>query len=277
MYKVGIAGLGFVGDAIYFGFMGQNSIVSYDPIKYQHHTISMLKDTEFVFICVPTPMRKDGSMDDSAVRDVLTKLESINYDGIAIIKSTVIPNIMEKLIDDYKDLKIVANPEFLTERRAREDFANTKWVLLGGDLADCAKVSILYRNAFPNANIDMISAGGAMMVKYMTNVFFSVKVSLMNEFRSIWSRDHNDWDSVVDAFSHDSRVNPEHLKIPGPDGDFGFGGKCFPKDLNAFMALAKSMGLTSRIPDAAWEDNKEFRTNKDWLNIDGAVTEDYEE
>jgi UDPglucose 6-dehydrogenase len=117
-----------------------------------------------------------------------------------------------------------------------------------------------------------------MMAKYMTNVFFATKVSLMNEFYQLYEKFGNgDWEDVVKAFSTDFRVGKTHLKVPGPDGDKGWGGKCYQKDINALVSIAKECNTVNNVMSAAIETNKAVRTNKNWLNIEGATTKAYKE
>lgn len=285
--SIGVIGLGFVGDALKNGFehFGVTDIAVHDP-KIESSVDDVI-GKDIIFICVPTPMKMGGNIDDSIVHEVLRELESRKYSGVAVIKSTLLPTSVNKFRKWFPTLRIATNPEFLTERRAREDFINTKWILLGGDNCDTSILkrlySFVYRDSPHAIMYAEISAEAAMMAKYMTNVWFSVKVSLMNEFHELWGKLQDDgeisgsWHDLVNAFALDERVGPTHLQVPGPDGDYGFGGKCFPKDLNALMALSREMGSSTKVMAAAWNDNVDYRANKDWLTIDGAVSEDYVE
>lgn len=282
--KIGIIGLGFVGDAMKYGCenFGFNDIVVYDPIKLPGSKIDDLIDTDISFVCVPTPMGAGGKIDDSIVCNVIESLNNIRYKGIISIKSTLVPTSVNKIIELFRYLKITTNPEFLTERSARQDFVNSKWVVVGGKREYTSVLKEFYEKMFKSAKIVEVTAEAAMMAKYMTNTWFAVKVSLMNEFYDLWSKMSEcgikgSWDEVVGAFSSDDRVGPTHLQVPGPDGDYGFGGKCFPKDLNAIKSLSVAFDAVHNVMNAAWDDNKKFRKNKDWLNIDGAVSESYKE
>jgi UDPglucose 6-dehydrogenase len=279
--------MGFVGEALYNGIKTlapqlMGGIGVFDPYKLPDSSLNDVLDKKFIFICVPTPMNNGGEIDDSIVDDVLSQLNDNKVDGIVVIKSTLLPTSVTKFIDKYPSLNIATNPEFLTERRANQDFIDSEWIFIGGDDSSWNRIydlySVIYKDASQKIDYAYVSPEAAMMAKYMTNVWFSVKVSLMNEYYELWDKlGHNDWDDVVKAFSLDKRVGPTHLQVPGPDGDFGFGGKCFPKDLNALMHLAASSGTTNDVMNAAWGDNKHFRRNKDWLNIEGAVSENYNE
>lgn len=275
---IGIIGLGFVGDAIKHGLehYGYKNFRIYDPYKIPESKVEDISITKLCFICVPTPMSKGGEMDKTALVDVLDNLSKINYEGIVVIKSTVIPTVIKEIVEVYPHLKIISNPEFLTERRARQDFIDTTYIILGGDQKNCILLRKIYKTMFPEAKIVIVSAEAAMMAKYMTNTFFATKISLMNEFYHLWGAlGFSDWKDVIKAFRIDTRVNANHTQVPGPDGDTGFGGKCFGKDLNALNSLAKKMDVPNYVMSGAWEDNKFFRHKKDWLEIEGAVTQDY--
>ena len=282
--SIGIAGLGFVGDALkngleHFGYVG---IKVYDPYKFPDININNIINCDIIFVCVPTPMGQNGAMDDTILRNVLDNLNG--YNGVVTIKSTVTPSTINKIKIDYSKLRIATNPEFLTERIARQDFIDTKWVIIGADNSNDSEILIkLHEKMFPKAKVAVVSPEAAMMVKYMTNVWFAVKVSLMNEFYELWNKmcDEREiscgWDDLVKAFSLDLRVGSAHLQVPGPDGDRGWGGRCYPKDLNALMALCREYDTSSKVMSAAWDDNRKYRKNKNWLKIDGAVTAEYKE
>lgn len=273
--KIGVAGCGFVGSAVVDGINKLDpghEFYKYDPYLYKDIKIESLKDCEMIFVCVPTPMDNNGKMDDVCLRDVFNNLSAINYKGLCIIKSTTVPIVVRKLIDDFKNLRIVTNPEFLTERVALQDFINSKWVIIGGEDEDSKKLYDFFIKLWPNAKFSLIKADEAMMVKYMCNTWFSVKVSLINEFYDLVDKTGMDWNNVINAFATDDRVGPTHLQCPGPDGDRGFGGKCFPKDLNAMLYIMNELGIQNDVLKAAWTDNKYFRKNKDWLKIKWATS-----
>lgn len=234
--KIGIIGHGFVGKALSGGFkhFGYKHIFLHD-VAYGTKLEDLL-ETEVCFICVPTPMDSDGSMSDDIIVDVLSKLEVLDYQGVITIKSTVTPPVVHKLIKDFSALRIVTNPEFLTERCAFDDFINTEWAFIGSNNGDGQIVYDLHADMFPDAVIKVVSPEAAMMIKYMSNVWFSVKVSLMNEFYDLWNElGYGNWDQIPDAFQHDARVGKTHLQVPGHDGSRGFGGKCVGGDEIMFL------------------------------------------
>ena len=109
------------------------------------------------------------------------------------------------------------------------------------------------------------------MVKYFTNCFLATKVSFANEIYQICEKLDIDYDKVVEYAKYDERIGYSHLNVPGPDGDFGFGGHCFPKDLNALINLAvkNELGLDINVLNAALETNNRVRQNRDWEKLKG--------
>ena len=106
----------------------------------------------------------------------------------------------------------------------------------------------------------------------MANCFFSVKLSFMNEMLQGAEALGVDWDAAVKGFITDGRIGNSHIDVPGHDGSRGFGGKCFSKDLNAFIELFQQLGIDPSVMKATWKKNLEVRDNHDWAEIEGAVT-----
>ena len=122
MLQLGIIGKGFVGSAVANGFDKDCEQIIVDP-WYNNNTLDDVLDCKLVFVCVPTPVAEDGSCDVSIAKDVLTELNRLQYKGVVVIKSTIIPDYLQEFKKEY-DLKIVYNPEFLTEANANDDFKN---------------------------------------------------------------------------------------------------------------------------------------------------------
>ena len=276
--KIGIIGNGFVGSAIMHGFiLHADDIMIYDKdAKRSTHSMKeLVNSSDVIFVCVPTPMFESGECDLSIVNSVaneLSQYECINK-KVDVIKSTVVPGTTEKLADIYPRMNFVFNPEFLTERKARLDFINTSRIVLGSNnpLANDT-VEKLYRIRFPYTRIIKTDFATAQLIKYMANCFFATKVSFMNEMYQVCKAIDGDWDTAVEGFITDGRIGNSHIDVPGHDGDFGFGGKCFPKDLNAMIKKAESLGVTPNVMKGAWEKNKEVRKDLDWYDIPGAVS-----
>ena len=131
-----------------------------------------------------------------------------------------------------------------------------------------------YSRIFPDADIVKTDSTIAEMIKYLTNTFLAVKVSFANEIYNICNSLDIDYDKVVEYSLHDDRLGSTHWAVPGPDGHYGFGGSCFPKDINALMHLAQTLCIKANTIKGAWNTNLMARPEKDWENLKGrAVTE----
>ena len=188
---VGIIGQGFVGGALASAFSNHYKVYTYDKILTDLSThksvFSLSRACELLFVCVPTPMREDGSCDISIVKEVVQEACSTGRQNIIAIKSTIPPNTTKLLQELCQDSQIVFNPEFLLERNAEQDFLNTSRVILGGPRPATTRLKQFYSKVFPNAHVIKTDSTVAEMVKYLTNSFFAVKVSFANEMMSNFS------------------------------------------------------------------------------------------
>jgi len=261
-YKVGIIGNGFVGESQAFAFSPTADIRIYDidPLKATH-TLEETQDSDFTFICVPTPMRKDGSQDITYIEAVFDKaVEGTVY----IIKSTILPGTTQQLQEKYPNLSIVFSPEFLTERTAKLDMLTQARIIFGGDLELTKEVEKLFAQRFMNRHFIHTDTTTAELIKYMNNTFFATKVSIMNEFKRLADALDADWDKALYGFAADHRIGDSHLHVPGPDGRMGYGGTCFPKDVNAIVTLGRELGVPLNAIEGGWQTNLEVRPERDW-------------
>ena len=280
--KIGVIGKGFVGTAVQYGFspnVGCDAEVRvYDkvPTKSTHTLEEVVNESEFVFISVPTPADENGKIYLGILDECLNDIEKVsqNRDTIFLIRSTTIPGTTRKLSESYPNLKLVFNPEFLTERSANFDFINQSRVILGGDTDNVNRVAKLYKQRFGQSlSVIKTDFESAEMIKYMTNTFFATKVSFLNEMKLLTDKVGGEWEDVVEGFVRDSRVGHSHLQVPGPDGKFGFGGSCFPKDIQAIINFADELDLDMSVLKGAWKTNLKVRPERDWEKLEGrAVT-----
>ena len=276
--NIGIIGLGYVGTALKEGFKDKHNIETYD-LRVELSTCSSIDDlvskTDLIFICVPTPMNEDGSSNLNIVYDVVEKISNSNTinNPILIIKSTISPGTTEMLNNKYEKLQIVFNPEFLTEANFVEDFKNQNRIILGGPRDATTILKQFYITVFPKTPIIKTGSTYAEMVKYLANTFLATKVSFANEMKMICDKLDIDYDKVIEYAIYDQRLGDSHWSVPGPDGKYGFGGSCFPKDINAIIHKAKELGVDIKTIKSAWETNLNVRPEKDWELLKGrAVT-----
>ena len=268
--NIGIIGQGFVGNAIYQRFKNYYDIFTYDlDVSKCNSSIQKAMDNEIVFVCLPTPMNPDGSCNVSIVDETIGRIFKFGVTKIVVIKSTVPPGTTKTLNEKYPSLEIVFNPEFLTEINAVEDFNNTTRIILGGPRKATTILKRIYSKVFAHAHIVKTGSTHAEMVKYVTNTFLATKVSFANEIYQICEGLDIDYDKVIEYATLDKRLGKSHWQVPGPDGDFGFGGHCLPKDTNALISVAENLGIFPEILLSTVVKNDEVRKNKDWEKMKG--------
>jgi|TARA_R110002111_G_scaffold246313_1_gene308897 nucleotide sugar dehydrogenase len=273
--KIGIIGQGYVGTAIKIGFKEHYDIETYDKFDLAKSTRSTIKDivdrTDIIFVCVPTPMRKDGTCYTGIVEEVIREINETADGQIIVIKSTVPPGTTDRINQEYTRSTVIFNPEFLTEANFLEDFKNQSRIILGGDRKGTNKLRQVYSKVFPHATIVKTGSKTAEMVKYFINCFLATKVSFANEMYSVCEQVGIDYDKVVEYATYDERLGKSHWAVPGPDEDFGFGGHCLPKDLSAIVNEFKTYGLLESVEQV----NDQVRENRDWEHMVGrAVLEE---
>jgi len=261
-YKVGIIGNGFVGESQSFAFSPTADVRIYDidPLK-SLNTLDEIYECDFVFVCVPTPMKKDGSQDLSYINSVF---DNAQFGPIYILKSTVLPGTTKKLNEKYHNLSIIFSPEFLTERTAKLDMLTQARIILGGEEWMIRKVKHLFKQRFMNRTFIETDSTTAELIKYMNNTFFATKVSIINEFKLLSDSIGANWEDALYGFSADGRIGDSHLHVPGPDGRLGYGGTCFPKDVNALLTFADEVDVDLNTIKGGWVTNLQVRPEKDW-------------
>ena len=275
--KIGIIGNGFVGNSIAFGFSPTHEIRIHDKDpKRNLNTMEEVLECDYVFVAVPTPMDAKGVISLDIVMAALVEVYKKNKrtDNIIILKSTMLPGTTGLLKEQFPTLNIIFNPEFLTERTAKLDFLTQARIILGGNPKHTNKVKDLFEERFMHCYVIEMDTTTAEMIKYMNNIFFASKVSIMNEFKQVCDMVGANWEIAVKGFAADQRIGDSHLNVPGPDGKYGFGGSCFPKDINAFMNLSDDLGIAIPTIKGAWLTNLNVRPERDWEALKGrAVVE----
>ena len=278
MRSIGVIGNGFVGNAVAKGFGDYANVRVYDVDSARStHTLNETLNTEFVFVCLPTPMVNEhgGECNLSIIKDFFSSLDPDEFDGdfpVFIIKSTVPIGTTEHLQDEVSWLDIVHNPEFLTAANAEEDFVSADRTVIGGrNLIALGKVRELYQQCFPYIPIYTMSSNESESVKYYANCFLATKVIFFNEMKLLSEKFGTDYGTICEAVIADYRIGNSHWNVPGPDGNYGFGGTCFPKDTNALINTMEQQGLDPKVLKAVWEQNLQIRKNRDWATSKSAV------
>lgn len=273
--RLGFIGMGFVGGNTAKVLEEHHDILAYDKYKEPYTDPSILKDAEAIFLSVPTPMKPSGEIDYSPIHNSLETINKI-FQGVkdkplVIIRSTAVSGTTETLEKQYS-FNFVFNPEFLREATALEDMRNTDRVVIGANREeDFDLVESIYKPVFPNANYIRVNTKTAEMIKYAANVLLSMQIASANELFQICKAVGVDYDEVKNAILLDNRVG-RNIDVPGPDGLLGFGGKCFPKDLNALIYLARDHQYRPYLLEEAWRLNLNVRPEQDWFDIPGATS-----
>ena len=269
--KIGIIGQGFVGTAVNEGLKPFFKIETFDINKNStcSSVTELSKKSDVIFVCLPTPMQIDGSCHLDIVEDTLLGLDLIEECKTIVVKSTIPPGTTEKWNKKFNYIQVVFNPEFLTEANSIEDYKNQNRIIIGGPRPATTKVKRIFTKAFPKVPIIKTGPTTAEMVKYFANCFLATKVSFANEMYQICENLNIDYDKVVEYVKYDERIGNTHLNVPGPDGDFGYGGHCFPKDIGALISLAHDLNVRPRMLTATECKNNDVRTNRDWEKQEG--------
>ena len=275
--NIGLIGNGFVGNAILENLKKSFRFVIYDK-NLSRSNVGNIREVchsaKIIFVALPTPMKKDGTCDLSIVYNTMVQISHWYDNNIIILKSTVLPGTCDQIKLSHPNLRLVFSPEFLTEANHVEDFKKCNRIIMGGDPIDVVECFKMLSQVFPDKAYLPTDLRTAEMVKYYINNFLAVKVSFANEMKQICDSIDVDYNSVKELALFDKRIGRSHLMVPGPDGSSGFGGTCFPKDINAMISFAKQNNIDSTILEAAWKKNLIVRKNKDWLKLKGrAISE----
>tara|TARA_Y100000588_G_scaffold283156_1_gene300543 strand:+ start:1467 stop:2792 length:1326 start_codon:yes stop_codon:yes gene_type:complete len=229
--------------------------------KRIHFTTSIsnaVKKSEIIFICVATPSKKDGSTDLSQIKAAASQIaKNIKSQKIIVNKSTVpigTGELVEKVIN--KNLKrpvqfdVVSNPEFLREGQAIRDFFEPDRIVIGSNSEKAAaKVKELYKTLkCPVISTDLYSAE---LIKYASNAFLATKISFINSIANICETTDANIDDIAMGLGTDKRIGHDFLQA-----GLGFGGSCFPKDLQSLLSTSIELKVPLKIIKEVIEQNK---------------------
>ena len=238
---IGILGYGFVGKAVDKGFSKTDKIIS-DPL-YNDVSIEDMMDTECIFVCLPTPT-VNGKIEATILLNALKHLEELEYSGLIIIKSTVLPD----LIKGYSN-NVVCVPEFLSRATAHHDFINPHVLIIGSNSIVTSHHTLAIFKKYSEVstkNVHLTDIKTACILKYTMNTFNALKITYLNEIYKVCGIEGIDYKEIVSVLERVPRMGTGLFDVPGPDGKYGFGGPCLPKDAESF-ASAYSMDLVKGI------------------------------
>lgn len=241
--RIGVVGGGVVGRATARTYLEwAEEVRVYDVVPERcTHRLDFVLACDIVFVCLPTPQQKESlECDLSVVEGFFWEYGRWNPVANYVLRSTVPIGTTRRLAENYCLPNLVHSPEFLTARCAETDALIPSRNIIGipgnADVA-ARELAALYRQRFPGVDYHLMSSDESEAVKLFTNAFFAVKVAFFNEINELACHLNLDWDSVREGILSDGRITANHTRVPGPDGKFGFGGTCLPKDL-AMLAAA---------------------------------------
>lgn len=267
--KIGVVGVGVVGSAVLQAFSSQNETVGFD-IAGQYadprNFNEIASSCDICFVCAPSPTVQMRQRAD-AIWQICNGLSALNFKGVVVLKSTLLPGTTAELQKTFGNLRIVHNPEFLTARNAYEDFITQKVVLLSGAEIDRDLVILAYRELFPGVLFfETESTAITELAKYMRNNYLAVKLAFANEFYALCASIGIDYNEVKRAMLSQGGVEIEHWSVPGHDGKLGFSGACLPKDIRAMISFMSEKGIRDFVLASAEISNQQVRPHDCFCN-----------
>jgi UDPglucose 6-dehydrogenase len=263
--RIGIIGFGFVGQAIGWSYQHKAELVIRDPKLVDSASLDQFVDCDAIFICVPSPSTEDGHCDTTILEDTLKELLFVNINKqIPIIsKVTAPPSVYTRLQQEYPNL--VYCPEFLTAANNVADYANSNYFVLGGNYDWCVKARTAIHQGVPlvHNKFTIVDIKTASLYKYMMNTYLATKVTFMNDFKLLADAEGVAWDDLKHLSKADNRIGNTHMNVPGPDGQYGWGGGCFPKDVAAIIMEAIDKNVDFELLDRVETINKKHRRKND--------------
>jgi UDPglucose 6-dehydrogenase len=233
-------------------------------LKFTTDLAEGIKDSQLLFLALPTPPGEDGAADLSAVLKVADEIGKIITDyKIIVDKSTVPVGTADKVreviaANSSCEFDVVSNPEFLREGLAVEDFMKPDRVVIGTNSQKAKKVlNDLYAPFVRQGNpVIFMDERSAELTKYAANSFLAMKISFMNEMAILCEKLGADVDMVRRGIGSDERIGKRFL-FPG----IGYGGSCFPKDVHALANSAGEAGYDFKILKAVMQVNEKQKTS----------------
>lgn len=258
--KLGIVGVGVIGRAVLAAAeaKGFETVLVDHALPGSHSLQGMLsQNIDAVFICLPTPALSGGGCDVSALQSVLDEIAQRGYDGPVISHSTAPWKFYESWSQSMRNLVHV--PEFVTGAGANQEYQQQKRMILGGELSSTKVAAKILNALLSPQELIYMRIGEAAFVKYLANAFLATKVVFMNQMNDLCQAAGMDWKNVSGAAMRDPRLGNTHWQVPGPDGQKGFGGACFPKDTDALLHQSDHHGVGLSVLEEVLRANSKLR------------------
>jgi len=263
--KIGIAGVGCVGGAL-SKYLEENNheVIEYDPPLKLYGDLAL---ADLIFICVPAPTLEDRSIDLSIIESILNDLNNEaqrGFDGLVCIRSSILPGTTNKFQEKYQHLRLYFVPEFLLARQAYQDIKRQPIIVGIPDHIEWidSRIASALISIFPIHDLRPARIIEAELAKYVHNCFGALQVNYFNIIYQVCINLDCNYENVVDAISEFPAMSKKLIKVPGPDGQRGYGGACFPKDLSAFIGLLEYFNIDSLSISGTELDNFYYRSIK---------------
>lgn len=279
MKNVAIIGYGYVGKAVERFFSSHFNIKVYDPFYIKENNLEGVQDGNILFtndyneinlcdlavVCVPTPMGEDGSVDLSIIENTIKQLNT----PLILIKSTIPPKTTERLIKE-SGKNIVFSPEYIGEGNYvvqwwkdvgyphPTDMKYHDFQIFGGERKNTKGVLQFFKKVMgPSIRYIQTDSTTAELTKYMENSWGATKVIFSNEFAKIAETFGVDYDELRELHLQDGRVGRMHTAVF--EDNRGFGGKCYPKDVNGIVKASEKAGYEPKLLKQVLSTNNELR------------------
>lgn len=228
--NVGIIGCGFVGGALKQWIEEHNNAIKIlvsDPLKGYNDDMTK---ADIFFISIHIPTEENGTQNLDLLKSIIKDLPNKPI----FIRTTILPGTCD-LLSKELDKKVYFMPEFLTERIAYQDLCRQDMVFTG-------EIELLTKIFVGKKFVTMTSLE-AEIAKYAHNVFGALKVTYFNGIYELSQKLGIDYNKILSGILLSGYINDMHTQVPGPDGQLGYGGKCFPKDVNSFNEFCKDFSI----------------------------------
>lgn len=227
-----VAGFGHVGSAVFETFAKHYNVAAVDP-KIGSTTMRDYPRADGCIVCVPTPATSTRGYDPQYLIRVLHDIE---YGMPILIKSTVSPEIVDLLFRTFPRHDITYAPEYLTQANAQVEFACQEIAHMGG--INVEFWTEVWRKIIPFCTVREATAKEVVFQKMARNAFLASKVTWFNELKRVCELNGLDYDQIRHMMCDDFRIGESHTQVPGPDGKLGYGGACFPKEVEAILHMS---------------------------------------
>lgn len=262
--KVGVIGAGYVGSAVAHSHRHHELVIRDPALGVDSAELTVVAQCDVIYVCLPSPSRSDGGCDTVCLEHGLAEL--MQHPGMdqrpIITKTTAPPDTYRALHQRWPN--IVHVPEFLTAVDHLQSYANSGYFVLGGSDPWRTQAREVLQTVFslPPHRWMFTDIATAALYKYMMNCYLATKVTFFNEFYRLSQALGVDFATLTSLSREDHRIGASHMQVPGPDGEFGWGGACFPKDIAALIRFSKDVDQNAELLSCVQNLNQQHRNSQ---------------